>query len=435
MNASAAIEVDVVVVGGGPAGVSAAVEAARQGQAVALAEGGAIGGRALHATMVPWRLLEREVDVDPKGAFERAKERLRAVQALQEERWSLRLEDAGVERLIGRARFTGAHALTLEDGRVVTFDRAVVAAGAEARQLDGAAPDGARVLRPDDLFGLDALPDELVVVGGGAAGAELVDSLSRTPRTITWVMDEVGLLPAFDRELAEALGDVVMERGVKLVHGKRPERVDLVDGGASVTLQGGNRYQAPAVVVAIGSRPRTAGLGLDALGLDGLTVDASCRTSVAHVFAAGECTGRAHSSAAAEAMGRCAGLGAAGLEATYDPAAVPRVARTRPEIAQVGATPEAVAGKEVAFRSLRFEETLAGLLDEVGERDDRKGFVRVVCDSASGAVLGATALGRGAGEIASAVALAMRMGVTEDALADVFAASPGALEALTRAAR
>ena len=135
-------------------------------------------------------------------------------------------------------------------------------------------------------------------------------------------------------------------------------------------------------------------------------------------------------------MGRCAGRRAAGSEvASYEPRDVPLVAHTRPRLAQVGQTPEDVAGQEVAFHTLRLEETLEGLLGGIGERSDRKGLVRVVCDSDTGLILGGTAIGPGAETLMGALALARRLGATDEQLADVHSATPGALDALFRAVR
>ena len=309
-------------------------------------------------------------------------------------------------------------------------------AGAAAATLEGAGSDGERIVRPGELMKLDELPDELLVVGVGAAGAELVDALSRMGGIqITWVAGPFGLLPRFDRELAEAVGDVLMERGVKIVHGKRVDRIERLDDRAEVTLDGGHRYWAPLAVLALGSEPRLERLQLDRAGIEQLRVDERCRVSD-RLLAAGECTGRATSAAAAEAMGRCAGRVAAGsAEARYRPERVPLVARTTPTIAQVGSTPEQVAGREVIFYTLRLEETLHGLLEGVGENDAAKGLIRVVCDSDNGALLGATAIGPSAVEAVSGVALALELGADDSRLSEVFAATPSRVDALVRATR
>jgi dihydrolipoamide dehydrogenase len=442
---SAPLDVDVAVIGGGPGGLAAAIEAASAGVAVALVEAGRVGGRAIHGTMLPWRALERAVDAagdDREAAWRRAWADAERRGARFEERLRLRLLDAGVERVEGRARFASPHELAVDGGPDVRFERAIVAAGGGAATLPGQAPDGRRLLRPEQLSNLAAPPDELMVIGGGAAGAELVDALSRLGGTkLTWVMDEVGILPRFERELAEAVGDVIMERGVKLVHGKAVAQVSVVDDQVHAELEGGRTYTAARAVICTGSRPALEGLDLPAAGLstDGrgaLRVDELCRTAVAHLYAVGDCTLASENVAGAEAMGRCAGRAAADLEPVpWRPAEIPRVAWTRPVAAQVGQTPERVAGREVVFHTLRLEETVFGLLEDIGERDDAKGLVRLVSDSETGRILGASALGPAAAEVVGAVALALRLGATDDRLAEVFAAVPAGLDALTRAIR
>ena len=438
---SVPLDVEVAVIGGGPAGIAAALSAARADAAVALIEPGRVGGP---KAMLGWRVLERTVDRHvARGAATRAAvwdearaERERLASA-REQRLRLRLADAGVDVLAGRARFTGPRALALDPGPEVRFDAAVIAAGAGPARLPGAAPDAARLVTPEALFDVAALPAEILVVGGGAAGAELVDSLSRLDDvTVTWLMDEVGILPRFERELADALGDVLLGRGVKLVHGKSVASVEQTELDARATLDGGRTYAAPLVVMCTGQRRDPAPLDLAAAGLDGLTVDDALRTPIAHLFGAGACTGRCPSAAHAEAMGRIAGRAAAGLDApAYDPRATPLVVRAHPQLAQVGQTPERVAGQPVVLHTARGEESLAGLLDGTGESASDKGWVRLICDSESGRLLGLTAVGPGAATRASAGAMALRLGATDEVLAEVFADLPGPLDALLLATR
>ncbi|MFK7991277.1 MAG: FAD-dependent oxidoreductase [Sandaracinaceae bacterium] len=433
------IDVDVAVIGAGPAGIAAAMEASRAGLAVAVVEAHRVGGAAAWHTQLPWRSLERAAD--QKASFASAVSRADALATRWEARQALRLGDAGCVRVEGHAVFSGPRAMRVTNGdqtTEVSFDHAVIATGAEPVTLEGDEPDGETLFVPSQLMTRETLPDKMLVVGGGAAGAELCDALVRLGGVeLTWLMDDYGLLPRFDRELAEAFGDVLMERGVKLVHGKAVKSVAVGDAGVTATLDGGHTYIAPVAVLALGTRPRLDGLRLERAQVPPgpLAPDPQGRIAPT-VFAVGTCTGRARSVAAAEAMGTVAGLAIAGdTEARFHADRIPMVARTRPLLAQVGQTPERVGGREVIFHTLRLESTIGGLLDGVGETEHDKGLLRVVCDSDTGEVLGGTAFGPGAEDTISAVALAMQLHATDEQLAELFGASPSHLGALGRAVR
>ncbi len=432
------IDTDVAVIGGGPAAIAAAREAAKSGAAVALIESGAIGGRAAHTTTVALRVMTRAADAGEKD-WRAVQNEIAARIGVHGERLAFALEDAGVSLVRARARFASARELVLDDGEKVRFSSAIVASGAAPKELPGARPDGVRLLVPDALATLDALPPEVMVIGGGAAGAEISDVLSRFGSRVTWVMDELGILPSFDRELAEGVGDVLMERGVKLVHGKKVLELSIGQPGVMAKLDGGRTYAAPLALCAVGNRPHTAELELGAAGLDAAaihSVDAHCRTRVPHIFAAGDVTTISHDVASGESMGRVAGrMAARGEPLTFRREHAPRSAYTRPEAAQVGLTPDRAAGREVLIHTLRLEETLFGQLAHIGERADAKGLVRLVCSSDEGRLLGAAALGTGAIEIVSAAALAMSLGATDRDLASFAAGVPSYLDALTRAVR
>ncbi len=438
------IDTDVAVIGGGPAGIAAALSAARRDLAVTLVEPGRIGGP---PTMLAWRVLERTVDrhlgrsvadVPARDAvWAEARAELSRLAAARQERLELRLADAGVDVVRGRARFASAGQLDVDGGPDVRFERAVVATGSSPDQLTGDPPDGRRLVTPDTLFERAELPAQVMVVGGGAAAAELVDSLSRVGGIeVHWVMDELGILPRFERELAEALGDVLLGRGVLLVHDKPVRGLTVSERRAQVVLDGGKTYDAPLVVLCAGRRPSLEGLGLDAIGLANLDVDEHLRTPVEHIFAAGECTGRCPSASHAEAMGRLAGLAVSGAAtAAWDASRIPLVVHSHPQLAQIGATPERLVGRDILLHTARAEESRAGLLFGVGESLDDKGFLRLACDSATGLVLGLSAAGPGAASAASAVAIALRLGATDETLADVHVDVLGPLDGLLGATR
>ncbi|MGE0789492.1 MAG: FAD-dependent oxidoreductase [Sandaracinaceae bacterium] len=429
-----ALDVDVLVVGGGLAGLEAARVASAEGAVVALVDPGPLGGRATHGTLTAWRALADASRRDRESAWGEAQRAHQHARERHAELHALRLEDHGVSHVVGRGAFTradGERGFEVKGGPRVTFERAIVATGGRPRTLGR----GARVLTPDRLLDLAEAPKELLVVGGGAAGAELADAMVRLGATVTWMMDELGILPEHDRELAESVGDVLMGRGVKLVHGIRVAEVTSDDRQALARLEGGRTYAAPIAVVAVGTEPAIEDLGLAHLDLTHLAVDERCETSAPGIFAAGDCTPRCAGATASVAMGRIAGLRATDRDAApWDPEAIPRAVHTDPAVAQVGLTPERAAGRPVSIVSLRLEETLLGALRGVGSSVDAKGFLRLVCDERD-VVLGASAVGPGAVEAVDAVAIAMRVGATRAQLASASVTLGARLEALVACAR
>jgi dihydrolipoamide dehydrogenase len=300
------------------------------------------------------------------------------------------------------------------------------------------------VFAPRHVRAMIELPKSLLVIGGGATGAEHAHAFQSLGVEVTWVLDDLGILPRFDRELADSLGDVLMERGIKIVHGKRVlSVVHDAKQGALATLDGGRTYSAERAFVAVGRKADTARLGLDAIGIataEGGTipVDGFGRTSVPSIYVVGDATEGAQSSARAEATGWTAARHATNQRVEpLMPGAFVEAVYTTPEIATVGASPRTIAarGREYDLRTLDFAGSLRATFDGAGRDPHARGLVRVVCEPDGGKLLGATAIGPHAAEVLAPIAVALRLGATARDLAHVFLAAPSYGEIATQALR
>ena len=447
----------ILVVGAGPAGIAAAVAAAEAGAKVTLVSDEPAGGRANWHSLGPSKVWIAAVEAYEQtiGAIalgmtgEAAPPQLDAVLVRIRElagRWSARQAEAlslsGVLWVNGFASLNGPGKVKVQDrsGEVDTElepDAVVLATGSVPRFPEGLRPDGERIVAPRFAGRLEEVPRDVVVIGGGATGAEFVYLFDSLGSEVTWVLDERGVLPGFPPEAAAMLVEAMDRRGVRRVQ-DAAVRVERGGRGVVVIGQDGRRFAAHTAFLAVGRIPAVAGLGLESVGLapraDGtLWVDAFCRTEAPGVYAVGDLAGPPMLANYGEAQGRVAGLHAAGAAVTgFRPECVVEAVYTSPQLAKVGDS-EGVAGIGHPGRIIRirvpFQAGYHSLLHP------GKGWLELVLERPEGRILGGWAVGPSAADTLAPVALAIRLRATAEQMADVAPAVPTTSELPFIAAR
>ncbi|MFR9775891.1 dihydrolipoyl dehydrogenase family protein [Micromonospora sp. MS34] len=422
---------DLIVIGGGAAGLAAARAAAGLAARVLMVTDGPPGGDCTFTGCVPSKTL---IEAASRGLpFRDAMGRVRdavATIAATEDEAALRAE--GIEVRRGRARFLAPGRVDV-DGTVLSARRCVVATGAAPTvpPMDGL--DGVPYLTHETVFDLTAPPRSVAVLGGGSIGCELAQALARLGVRVTLVEAADRLLPAEEPAASRVLADAFTRDGIRLELGVRAVRARTADRAVRLWLDDGTELTVDRLLVAIGRRPVTDGLDLPAAG--GVAVDDHgyvvtddrLATTAPGVYAAGDVTGRLPFTHAAYAMGRlAAGNALARRRRRYDPSATPWVTFTAPEVARVGLTEaEAVDhGGRVAY--LPMTE-----MDRAVTADDTDGFIKLVAGPrrllrglGGGRVIGATVVAARAGEMIHEPALAMATNMFTGRLAQATHAYP-----------
>jgi dihydrolipoamide dehydrogenase len=447
-----------VIIGGGPAGNTAATHAARLGAEVTIVEQDVIGGAAHLWDCIPSKamiatggalaavgrtpemgLTSASVTVDP----DTLKARIEAIEHKLEHGVRQLLDSQGVRILQGRGRLTGPKTVVADtpDGPVeVEADAVLLATGSRPRLPEWAEVDGQRVLSTRDAYPPPVWPEHLVVIGSGVTGVEFVHMFSSLGSEVTLIVSRQQVLPQKDSEVAAALEDELLRRGVRLLKGARAVGIDLDAGGVAVRCDDGRSAPGSHALVAIGSVPNSEGLGLDIAGVetDGggyVPVDDACRTNVQHVYAAGDLSGKLPLSSVAAMQGRRIAEHVMGVQSRssrqldYDKAA--SAIFTVPEIADVGlAEADAFAeGRKVRVTKVPFSASPKALIES-----HSRGFVKIVSDPATGVVLGGSIVGRHAGELISVIAVAVTNGLRVADIVDSLLVHPSLSEALAEAA-
>lgn len=453
---------DVVVVGGGPAGYSAALAAAAAGARVAVVEAEALGGTCVHHACIPTNALlgaatthleARELallgvaDVGDELRLGRAVARKDALVRQLASGIAAALRLRRVELVRGRATLDGPGAVVVEGSRTLDAGAVVVATGArfEPPAIPGVAPG--RVLTADLVQSLPTAPASALVVGGGPAaadyGVEYAFLLAAAGARVTFATPHPRLLPALDADLDEAATAALTTYGVEVLLGAAVERGE---GAEAVVAHPGGTTTAEAEVVVVADRrvPLVGGLGLEEAGVvvagGAIAVDRACRTGAASVYAAGDVTGGWMLTNAAQHMGEVAGANATATAlgrtsrgaASTRLSAVPHLLHTLPEVGWVGlsAARAAEAGHDVAAGA--FELAYNARAVALGARE---GLVKVVADRDTGEVLGVHAVGPEASEILALATLAVGAELTVDDLAASVQWHPSVAEGLVEAAR
>jgi pyruvate/2-oxoglutarate dehydrogenase complex dihydrolipoamide dehydrogenase (E3) component len=428
---------DLVVVGGGTAGIVGAKTAARLGARVALIERDRTGGDCLWTGCVPSKALlaaaghvagarhGAALGVRVSGVsvnFPAVLGHVRSAIASIEPADSVAaLEEAGVHMLHGQARFTDRGTVQV-DGAAIAFHHALIATGGEPAVPPVPGLAAAHPLTSDSIWQLETLPDRLVVMGGGSIGCELGQAFARLGSRVTLVEALPRLMPREDPD-AVALVHAALERdGVEILVGHRAVAAhgESGEGGQIVLETGGEQrtVEYDTLLVAVGRRPRSSDLGLDLAGvkIDArgfVLVDDRLRTSNPRVWAAGDVTPHPQFTHLAGVHASMAATNAVlGLRRSVDLSAVPRVTFTDPEVAAVGAASWTPTG-EPAPQTVTREHADVDRAVAEGRTD---GFARLVLGP-RGRIVGATLVGPRAGESLAELTLAVHTGLTATDLA------------------
>ncbi|GAA4804204.1 NAD(P)H-quinone dehydrogenase [Nocardioides caeni] len=447
----------VVIVGGGPGGYESALVAAQLGAEVVVVDSDGLGGSAVLTDCVPSKTLiataevmtdlieagELGIEIErPRVDLAKVNQRVKALALAQSADIGSRLAREGVTVVPGRGRLDGPARVvaTLADGTEQTYDAdaVLVATGAAPRVLPSAVPDGERILTWEQVYDLDVVPEHMIVVGSGVTGAEFASAYQALGIPVTLVSSRERVLPGEDQDAAQVLEDVATRRGMTVLGQSRMQSVGRDGDQVTVTLQDGRTVTGSHCILALGSVPNTAGLGLEEAGVhldEGgfVEVDRVSRTSARGVYAAGDCTGVLMLASVAAMQGRIAMRHVLGdAVAPLDLRDVSSNVFTSPEIATVGVTQQQVdAGKvpaEVVLQPLatNARAKMQGITD---------GFVKLFISPGSGQLLGGVVVGPRASELIHPVTLAVTERLTADEFADTFTVYPSLSGSIAEAAR
>lgn len=457
----ASYDYDVLVIGGGAAGLSAAGIATNLGAKTTMIEREALGGDCTWTGCIPSKTLlkaakvvhqarnasrfgltDQPFEVDFKGVLDHVREVRQEV--YEDADHPDIFEDMGIDVRTGTARFVDSHTVAVshqENGsrEQLTARYIVVASGARAfvPPIDGL--NRVPALTNEDLFDLEEQPDRLAVIGAGPIGTEMAQAFTRLGTEVTVLDMSDRILQNDDAQLADELREVLEDEGVRYVLNASVEKVSQEDGVVTVQATRGEEpvtVTADALLLATGRTANVEKLNLDAAGVAytqrGITVNEHCQTNQGHIYAAGDVTGRYQFTHMSGHMAKVAITNAIlKLPSTIDAKHVPWVTYTDPELAHVGAFVEDLEEQGIDFETYRFPFSK---LDRAITEGETTGWIKVHAKSLTGKILGVSILGAHAGEMISTFALAMRNGVTLRNIGDTIHPYPAWGEGVRRVA-
>lgn len=475
----------VVIIGGGPGGYEAALGAAQLGAHVTVVEREGLGGAAVLTDCVPSKALIATADFmsrfsaadtigvgfdgvsGDQGVTARVSDingRIMALAGAQSRDIGERLESAGVDVVQGAARLVERGVVEVvenvaavpsgqeptptereraeqeEAGEVTRLqaDVILVATGARPRVMDSAVPDGERILTWQQIYDLEELPEHLIVIGSGVTGAELAHAYLGLGCKVTLISSREQVLPGKDADAATVLEDVFKRRGMTVLGKSRAQGVCRDAAGVVVTLTDGREVKGSHALLAVGSIPNTADLGLQEIGVEladsgHVVVDRVSRTNVAGIYAAGDCTGVLPLASVAAMQGRIAI--AHSLGDAVAPLSLGRVSSnifTDPEIATVGIDQSDIDDGKIDARIvvLPLAKNPRAKMQNV-----KDGFVKLFATRGSDTIVGGVVVAPRASELIFPIALAVSTRLNVDQFASTFTIYPSMSGSIAEAAR
>ncbi len=456
-DTSATNAFDVIVIGAGPGGYVCAIRAAQLGMKVACVEKRAtLGGTCLNVGCIPSKALLQSSENYAAATHEFAahgvmvegvKLDLARMQARKAEVVSANVK--GVEFLFRKNKITWlkGEGRIAAPGKVAVSDQVydtkhiVIATGSESMPLKGIEVDEKRIVTSTGALELDAVPGHLVVIGGGVIGLELGSVWARLGARVTVVEFLDSILPTMDREIGRSFERILAKQGFTFRLGTRVTAATADEKGVDLTIEaaGGGTAEtlrADVVLLAIGRRAYTAGLGLDAVGValderGRVGTDAHWATNVPGIYAIGDVVAGPMLAHTAEDEGVALAERLAGQAGHVNDEAIPGVVYTWPEVATVGRTEEQLKAEGIAYAVGKFPFTANGRARAMGSTD---GFVKLLADKQTDRLLGAHIIGPDAGTIIAELVTAIEFGASAEDVARTCHAHPSLGEAIKEAA-
>lgn len=455
---AANLHAQVLVLGAGPGGYTAAFRAADLGLKVVLVERyPSLGGVCLNVGCIPSkallhaaRLISEAEEMAAHGvAFARPQIDLDRLRAWKDKdvvgRLTAGLAQLAKQRKVtvvqGVGRFTGPHSLevtTPEGAKIITFDHAIIAAGSRPIRLPFQ-PDDERIMDSTGALALADIPARLLVIGGGIIGLEMGTVYDALGSKVTVVERSSQLIPGCDADLVRPLAQRMGKRFEAIHLNTNVTGIDAKADGIDVTLQTGDGISTQRfdrVLVAIGRRPNgkeinaeAAGVAVDEHGY--IVVDRQMRTNVPHIFAIGDIVGQPMLAHKAVHEGKVAAEVIAGHKVEFQALAIPSVAYTDPEVAWVGVTETEAKARGLEFDKAVFPWAASGRALSIARTE---GLTKLILEKETGRVIGAGIVGVNAGELLAEAVLAIEMGATAEDLGLTIHAHPTLSETVCFAA-
>jgi dihydrolipoamide dehydrogenase len=443
---------NIVIIGGGPAGVEAALAAQHTGTNVTIINDGLIGGRAGWHSLLPskvWLSAADEIgmfadptmtsdkQINPNLSPASVVQRIRLVKQDWNQRMESALENKGVDIIRGTASFIDDNKVEVRDseGEVLVLleaDAFIIASGSVPIFPPGLKPDGKKVIAPRFTSHLSNLPQSMIIVGAGATGCESAYLFNRFGVEVTWIVDQFGILPKMNQELGHVLGKALVHQGVRVVRGQMVDRLER-DEGVTAILTDRTRYKADMAFVAIGRKPDWGRINIPVTGLipdagGQIHTDKYGRTENLKIYLIGDAAGGAMVANKAMSQARIAGRHAVALPVNaYDPDIVVQVTYTEPQAAQLGDTHLIEGVKSVR---VPFSAVLKAHLMQASD-----GFLEIFFNESDRRLRGAMALGSHAADILTPLTIALQLHATMDQMAEIYAPHPTLSELAFIAAR
>ena len=447
---------DLVVIGGGPGGYTAAARAAALGGRVALIEKGALGGTCLNQGCIPTKTLLKTTEVletvkkakdfgvevgTPEVSLEKLLNRQQAV---------IKRLNTGVEFLMksnkvsvfqGEGKITATNEVTVSnpsEQTVLKTQKIIIATGSRPAVIPGMEPDGKKIINSNHALMLSEIPGNLLIIGGGAIGIEFASIYHKLGTKVTLVEAMDRILPFADEEVSNGLKQLMTREKISILTSAKVAGITPLEEGLLVNVEtpkGLQGFKVDKVLVAVGRRPNVENLGLEEVGVQiekaRIVVNSHMETNIPNIYAVGDATGGILLAHVASTEGVVAAVNAMGGHKKVDYTVVPSCIYTSPELASVGITEAQAKSQGIQVVVGKSQFTGSGKALAMGEN---KGLVKIIADAKNSKILGVHILGPQATSLISEAALAIKLGVTAEDLAETIHAHPSLPETVFEAA-